>query len=305
MMWRDYFVFSKSDRRALIVLLAIILVLTFLLSRKHGQPHGDVTTAIVADPDSTASTAEAIFDPVAFNPNTADSATLRAVGLTPFVASNIVKYRKAGGHFRKPDDLRRIYGMDDEMFERMKPYIYIPAEEPPRRPSYPKGERRHEAYPKPDSMLLTAGGATQERQESPYKEYMENKLHEGQFIDLNRADSADLVRIPGIGPYYARRIVNLRKQLGGYVSVAQLADIENIPDIGDWVTIQPDGQQRLNVNTATLKQLRDHPYIGYYRARAIVDLREREGRVVNLRQLSFLPEFSEADIQRLEPYLSF
>lgn len=305
MMWRDYFVFSKSDRRALIVLLAIILVLTFLLSRKHSQPHGDVTTAIVADPDSTASAAEAIFDPVSFNPNTADSATLRAVGLTPFVASNIVKYRKAGGHFRKPDDLRRIYGMDDEMFERMKPYIYIPAEEPPRRPSYPKGERQHEAYPKPDSMLLTAGGATLERQESPYKEYMENKLHEGQFIDLNRADSADLVRIPGIGPYYARRIVNLRKQLGGYVSVAQLADIENIPDIGDWVTIQPDEQQRLNVNTATLKQLRDHPYIGYYRARAIVDLREREGRVVNLRQLSFLPEFSEADIQRLEPYLSF
>lgn len=63
--------------------------------------------------------------------------------------------------------------------------------------------------------------------------------------------------------------------------------------------------QRINVNTATLKQLKDHPYIGYYRARAIVNLREREGHIVNLRQLAFLDEFTDDDIRRLEPYLSF
>ena len=54
-----------------------------------------------------------------------------------------------------------------------------------------------------------------------------------------------------------------------------------------------------------MRTLTRHPYIGYYRAKAIMDLRHRDGRVVSLRQLSFLDEFSDEDIQRLEPYLSF
>ena len=36
-----------------------------------------------------------------------------------------------------------------------------------------------------------------------------------------------------------------------------------------------------------------------------MNLRHREGRILSLRQLSFLDEFSDADIQRLAPYLSF
>ncbi|MBR4778919.1 MAG: helix-hairpin-helix domain-containing protein, partial [Bacteroidaceae bacterium] len=81
--------------------------------------------------------------------------------------------------------------------------------------------------------------------------------------------------------------------------------IPNLPEIGDYVYIEEGSQQRINVNTATLRTLTRHPYIGYYRAKAIMDLRHRDGRVVSLLQLSFLDEFSDEDIQRLEPYLSF
>ena len=49
-----------------------------------------------------------------FNPNTADSARLVRLGLPSFVAANIVKYRRAGGKFRRPSDLARIYGMSKE-----------------------------------------------------------------------------------------------------------------------------------------------------------------------------------------------
>lgn len=311
MRFYDHLAFSKSERRAIVVLLAVILILAFALDRKKGDADvlaGKEKTPPASSPSSKNlpqedSEASSLF---AFNPNTADSATLRSLGLSPFVSSNIVKYRRAGGRFRQSADLRKIYGMDSVAFARIQPYIYIPKEESPVPPVSSRFGR--EAKPQDGNAAIPDSSALRLVEEEviiPYKAYMENKLAAGSFLDLNEADSADLVRIPGIGPYFACSIINLRRQLGGFVSTSQLNDIEGIPDIGDWVYIVPDVQQRINVNTASLRTLTRHPYIGYYRARAIMDIRRRDGRVVNMRQLYFLDEFSASDTLRLAPYLTF
>lgn len=301
MFLHDLLTFSKAERRAIFVLLAVILVLAIALSiwPRKSSTLSTLTPSSSSDSELSENRENAV--PFAFDPNTADSTTLRALGLSPFVASNIVKYRRAGGRFRTPDALARIYGMDSATFTRLRPYIDISSPSPPAHPVYPVNPVSP-AYPAPSTDVAVPPPP---REPSPYKAYMENKLPDGTFLDLNKADSANLVRIPGIGPYYASRIVRLRRQLGGFVAVAQLNDIPNLPDIGDWVTIEPGTQQRINVNTATLTTLKNHPYIGYYRARAIMNLRHRDGRILSLRQLSFLDEFSDADIQRLAPYLSF
>lgn len=305
-MLNDFFVFSRAERRAVIVLsaVAVLALAASLLFRPAGNDEETMTVSA----DSTKVEEKPEIHMVAFDPNTADSATLRTLGLTPFVASNIVKYRRAGGQFRKADDLARIYGMDEETMARIRPYVFIAKQETYNAPSrtYKEEKRRSgEAVAEDvtaDDTLLTA---PQMRERNPYAEYMQHKVKAGEIIDLNKADSAELVRIPGIGPHYASQIVRLRKQLGGFVAVSQLNDIPGIPDIGDQVTIGEGATTRIRVNEASLKTLRDHPYIGYYRAKAIVTLRQREGRVVSLRQLSFLDEFSDEDIKRLEPYLSF
>lgn len=301
MFLHDLFTFSKSERRAIFVLLGVILVLAIALSIWPRKSSSLSTLTPSSQTDSGVSENTENAAPFAFDPNTADSATLRALGLSPFVASNIVKYRRAGGRFRTPAALARIYGMDSVTFARLRPYILIASPAPSAYPANPVSPA-HPVNPAPSADLATPPPP---REPSPYKAYMENKLTDGTFLDLNKADSADLVRIPGIGPYYASRIVRLRRQLGGFVAAAQLSDIPNLPDIGDWVTIEPGTQTRINVNTATLATLKNHPYIGYYRARAIMNLRHRDGRILSLRQLSFLDEFSDDDIQRLAPYLSF
>ena len=302
MFLRDHLAFTRSERRAIFVLLAVILVLAVVL-RHRQKPDPMKEISVTASPLQQDEKEEPAPTPFAFNPNTADSATLRAVGLSSFVSSNIVKYRRAGGHFRRPSDLTRIYGMDSTAFARILPYIYIPKEESSSHS--PRSRRFGTDTRVADSATTDFVETPKEPEPSPYKAYMENKLQAGEFLDLNKADSADLVRIPGIGSYYASQIVRLRQQLGGYVSLNQLSDIPNLPEIGDYVFIEEGVQQRININTATLRTLSRHPYIGYYRARAIVNIRQREGRVINLRQLSFLDEFSDEDIQRLAPYLSF
>ena len=144
------------------------------------------------------------------------------------------------------------------------------------------------------------------RREHPYAEYMRAKYKPGQFVDLNTADTTELMKIPGIGPVRAKRIIEYRRALGGYHSIAQVHEAYDLPEhLGDWVHISTPTVKKLYINKVSLSQLRAHPYLTFYQARAIVELRRREGRIRSARQLLFLEEFTEEDIARLAPYLSF
>ena len=126
-------------------------------------------------------------------------------------------------------------------------------------------------------------------------------------LDLNMADSIELVRLPGIGAATAMKIIRYRERLGGYTEITQLAEIEGLPDsLMKWFIITDTiPVSRIAVNKATLAELRRHPYIDFYQARAIVEFRNERGTIKSPEQLSFLEEFTAQDLIRLKPYLDF
>jgi len=126
-------------------------------------------------------------------------------------------------------------------------------------------------------------------------------------IDLNASDSSELVKLPGIGPVFAARIIRYREKLGGYSDIAQLMEIDGLPDsLMEWFVISDSiPVRKINVNTSTLVELRRHPYIDFYQARAIVEFRSERGKIKGPEQLSFMEEFTDQDLIRLEPYLDF
>ena len=96
-------------------------------------------------------------------------------------------------------------------------------------------------------------------------------------VDLNRADSATLVALPGIGGYYASKILEYREKLHGYSYPEQLMDLyrfdrEKYEGLRDLVTVSPPAPYPLW--TLGEKELADHPYIGKHPARAIVLFRD-------------------------------
>lgn len=302
-MWRDWFTFSRQDRRAILLLSVLIVIAMSLLWTKPLWRSDDVYDAYVLDSmllSSDIIPGESDIVKVtlhAFDPNVADSLELLSLGLSPYVTRNILRYRKAGGVFRRPDDLARIYGLHDTVFARVKPYIAIPAE------ASQKKERTTLQTAVNEPVLIPIDTA---RREHPYAEYMKAKLKPGEFVDLNTADTATLVKIPGIGPVYARMIVDYRRRLGGFHHVGQLRELEGLPEnLGDWVHVSTPHTESLHINKLSVTQLRSHPYLTFYQAKAIADLRKREGNIASERQLLFLDEFTEADIERLRPYLSF
>jgi len=136
------------------------------------------------------------------------------------------------------------------------------------------------------------------------------KLQEGMTVDINRADSVMLCKIPGIGPAFSRRIIAFRNLLGGYHRLEQLQDVygmyeELYEKILPFIEINADSLRQIPVNSSSLDKLRLHPYINFYQAKAIVELRKRSGKLKNMDELILLEEFTDEDMERIKPYLNF
>lgn len=217
-----------------------------------------------------------------FDPNTADSLTLLRVGLKPWQAKGILHYRAKGGSYRKPEDLRKLYGMTDSLYASLEPWIQIT--EQPADTVRPKPARV--GHEKRDTIL-----------------------------ELNRADSLDLQYIRGIGPAVAKQIIRKREALGGFYKPQQLAEIQGVliglentnwtlDSLYEHFTVDTTLIRLLNVNHTPFKRLAKHPYINYDQAKQLDDLRHRR-TIRNEQDLIKYGIFSRVELEQLRPYLSF
>ena len=217
-----------------------------------------------------------------FDPNTADSSQLIRLGLQSWQVHNIYKYRARGGVYRKKEDFARLYGLTVKDYHRLEPYIRISSDYQP-----------------------AATLVKEERKERDTLRYPV-KIQEDEQVVLNMADTATLRKVPGIGVYFAKEIVRYGQRLGGYVSVDQLDEIADFPQASKkYFVVQQAHPKKLNVNQLTLQQLRRHPYINYYQARAIKEYCRLHGPLKSLDDLRLSRDFPPEVIQRLAPYVTF
>lgn len=297
-MWKDFFYYTKSERRVILLLLAIALLLLGIWAvMEYLRPvEVPVTLSESEEIDSFLANLEeqekmrkshtpkneisAVLQP--FDPNTADSVLLRQLGLPVYIVRNILKYRAKGGVFRSPESFSRIYGLKEEVYQKLKPYITIA-------PLVSVSHVRTDTF-------------RQLKDTIPYIP----KYEEGTIVDLNKADTSILKRIPGIGSTLARMIVVYRQRLGGFYDVSQLQEVPHVRvELNKWFVVTPAGLHKIQVNSASLDKLRSHPYMDFYKAKAIMEYRRKRGKIKGLSQLSMFEEFTEKDLKRLSPYLTF
>lgn len=297
-MWKDFFYYTKSERRVILLLLAIALLLLGIWAvMEYLCPvEVPVTLSESEEIDSFLANLEeqekirkshtpkneisAVLQP--FDPNTADSVLLRQLGLPVYIVRNILKYRAKGGVFRSPESFSRIYGLKEEVYQKLKPYITIA-------PLVSVSHVRTDTF-------------RQLKDTIPYIP----KYEEETIVDLNKADTSILKRIPGIGSTLARMIVVYRQRLGGFYDVSQLQEVPHVRvELNKWFVVTPAGLHKIQVNSASLDKLRSHPYMDFYKAKAIMEYRRKRGKIKGLSQLSMFEEFTEKDLKRLSPYLTF
>lgn len=226
-----------------------------------------------------------------FDPNTASKKELIALGFYESLADRLINYRNAGGVFYSKKDLKKIYGLKDKMFERIEPYIAIPAFE----------ERDY----------------TEIRKEEPHTFHLnthrtfEEVIDEAESVDINLADTTALKKLKGIGSVYSKRIVKYQEMLGGYVNIDQLMEVygfkeETFEKIKTEVFIDSTFlPKKINISTATFKEILAHPYISYEQTKAIVNYRDKQGGFNLLKDLVSESILSEEEFTKVKPYLIF
>lgn len=309
-MWKDFFYFSKAERQGIILLIILIAVIfggTFIYSEVHKDEDIVIDKeklkeynnfiSSVREKDSIKELKGSIpgYLPITysnFDPNIADSLTFLRLGLKPYIIKNILHYRQKGGRFKTPESFEKVYGLSAEQFNQLLPYININN----------KPEKLRVEIQKSDS--LSSFPAKQIFAKQTFTKQF--KYSSDTLIDLNLADTTELKKIPGIGSGIAKRIVAYRNRLGGYLTPLQLQEIEYVSDtLNRWFFVSNPSVRKINLNRSGIERLKSHPYINFYQAKVIVEYRKRKGKINSLKQLALYEEFSEEDINRIEPYICF
>ncbi len=323
---KSFFYLHRSDRRAVIFLVALFLLssaIVYFVGNGFSTTFDTLISDSITDYSSTVTESslnvkkQECLEKLAakhftFDPNTADSVMLSQLGLAPYQIRNIYKYRAKGGVYHAPEEFARLYGMTRKQYQELAPFIHISDDFLPastlasvRAYQARRAERQQKAREAFEAFKASDTYHT-------YKEYDRDtvrypiKLQIGQKINLATADTTLLKKVPGIGSGWAKAIVAYGKRLGGYVVVGQLKEIDGFPEESlPYFEIRGAHTERLNLNTLTLSQLRKHPYINFFQARAICDYRRLKGKLNSLSQLHLLKDFPPEAIQRLEPYVCF
>ena len=290
--FRTWFVFSRSEKRGIIFLIVMTLLLMGVrFIQKHRAQNLVVKYELqVPDPDmilpdsmdsgsfrtKTLPRSQPAASYASFDPNSANKKILLAFGFSPEIASRIVKYRDKGGVFYKPTDLYKIYGIDSHLVSILMDQGIIKVNT---RVSY-----------------LDTGHSLRD-----IPKY-------SKAIEINSADTLSFILLPGIGQVLSRRIIRYREILGGFYRVEQLKEVYGIDDslyfkISENLTVDTLLIRHLFLNRSPIEAFRSHPYINDYEAKAIIQYRRLMGSYSNCEELVNHYILSENTYRKVRGYL--
>lgn len=292
--------FSKSRSVGIIVLLLILLLFqigVFVVEKVSFAEDAGVLASEVTVSDSLQSSsaesvvpkhsgdntgareirkkspAKVVLEPFEFDPNTIPEDSLVHLGFSPKQAQSILKYRSKGGRFRKKEDFSRLYVVSEEKYNELAGYIEIKG----------VGKQKSTGMQQRQIEHKECADSVGKRVESVKKSIdRQRKERAPLLVNLNMADTSDLMKLYGIGRYYAEKIVAYRWRLGNFYAPEQLMEIGGIDSaryagFSDRITADPAAVKRFSLDTAGKYFLINHPYIGAYAARGIILMREKMG----------------------------
>ncbi|MBC7829898.1 MAG: helix-hairpin-helix domain-containing protein [Chitinophagaceae bacterium] len=307
---KDYFSFSKRERTGALILI-ILIVIIYLLPAFFATPKrsldpkaveemkqqmaelkrtdrdtnenfsGEGKENYMSDHEPSYKHQQTILL-FQFDPNTLSAGGWKKLGLNDRTIKTISNYISKGGKFRKPEDIKKIYGLRRGQYEQLLPFV-----------------------------LLKSNDLEKKQRDSSYaiiSNYRKMATRPHAIIDINSADTSLLIALPGIGTKLANRILHFRDKLGGFYSVEQVREIYGLQDSA-FQKIKPFLQcnvsliQQININTADAEILKDHPYIKWNIANAIISYRLQHGSYLSLEELLKIEIISPEMLEKLTPYL--
>ena len=299
--------FQKKERKVVISLLVVFvfycLFLLFYnpsaeqpvirnlddeLAKLSGKTDSNTTlTGVMTNDNAEPGTAKELF---VFDPNTIDEADFAKLGLSPKIVHTIINYRNKGGQFRKPEDIRKIYGLQKNEADKLVPFIQINSQ---------------------TSNTYATNGEENKNEIAYHKA-------KPQLIDINTATVEQWKNLPAIGDALSNRIVKYRDKIGGFTSIEQVKQTYGLSDsayqiILPYLTLSSgktkaaatsNSSKKININTASVNELKSNLSIPPDVAEAIVIYRKQHGNFSSVEDIKKIVFINEAMYQQVAPHLS-
>ena len=217
-----------------------------------------------------------------FDPNTLSADGWKKLGIRQRTINTIHNYLSKGGHFEQPDDLKKIYGIHPKDFARLQPYIQI--------------QTNADRFVHRPNAQFNKGSSQ-----------VGNTKYD--LVEINTADTAAFVALPGIGSKLSARIVNFRDKLGGFYSIDQVGETYGLADstfqkIKPWLKLETVSLKKININAETKDGMKSHPYLKWTLANAIVEYRNQHGKFSSVEDLKKVGAITEEIFAKIKPYIS-
>jgi competence protein ComEA len=283
---KDYFTFTKSERNGLIILLSIILVLilyskySYIFYKEKKSDYSKFekeidnfqNSLVLRDSVNSKNDSVLTVDNTNlrfFDPNSSNDSTWKQIGLSEKQIHTIRNYLLKGGKFFKKEDLKKIYCINEKLYQRIEPYIVI----------------KHKT-----------------------NETLKKNTFSNFVIEINSADSVEFMKVHSLSIYEIKRILKYRALLGGFYKKEQLMEVyglskEMYKTIEKKIYADTLKILKININSATIKELNKSPYIDYEEAKTIVKFREKNGNFANINILLLNNMLSKEKFLKVKPYL--
>ncbi|MBP7497647.1 MAG: helix-hairpin-helix domain-containing protein [Bacteroidales bacterium] len=291
--FRSYFDFNKTERFFIVFFVLLILSIFFIpyiykinnnvVNKSQFEERINHFDSLLKNAEKTDNVGvknkilNRSFKLFQFNPNNLSVDKWRELGLNEWQIKIIKNYETKGGRFYKKEDLKKIYSLSNDDYIRLKPYINIPID-------------------------------IKENKKPAVISYSDKK--NDCMVEINSADSCELVELKGIGPVFARLIIKYRERLGGFYSKEQLKEVFNMDNDRYAMferNIKVDKQliKKININNSGFYELKRHPYIKYENAIKIMNCKRFFGRFYKIEDLYKCTTLNDTTISKIAPYIEF
>jgi competence protein ComEA len=223
-----------------------------------------------------------------FNPNNASLEVLMSNGISKYTAQNLINFRNKGKVYETKEELLKVYGMTEEVYETISPFIDLPSKEDER--VYSTYERIYE----PDEI-----------DEDVKKIYKPKQI---EAFDINTATKEELIQIRGIGEVFANRILKYRTGLGGFYEINQAKNTYGLADSTFQELIKYAEvikmPLKIKINEIEVKDWQNN-ILKSYQKRAVIAYRKQHGNYESLDDLKKIKIINSEDIEHLKHYIDF
>lgn len=300
---KDYFSFTKGEKRGVFVLLTIIVLFTTslhfikyfrVIEQTDFSEFDEAITKFEKEliqqklNDSIARTTKnSIALPsefFEFNPNEMEDSNWLKLGFAEWQVRTINNYKSKGGEFRIKSDVSKIFGISDTLYKLLYPYILLPENI--------------------EKKVFEKNYAN----EYPKKNFEPFKKKEPILVDINLCDTSQLQELKGIGSAYSKRIIKYRESLGGFNSINQLKEVYGITNeifnqISPNLKISNTTINQIDINQVDEEQLKKHPYIGWKLAKPIIAYRKSHGKFATVSDIKKIHLITDEIYSKIAPYL--